>query len=169
MRCDLSNSLIWLFSTPLCTFQGLDLDLLCVASSSLSRGSDLINLFVGGLICLPTCVCIVQPCWVRVLKFPIIQETSSVQPMTACLHSLFAHCSWYVSPSLSRLFHLCAGFVYQTLHKFFHWVFPLCAKSGCLLVAKTKYLSSLNPSKTKNTTHTLPHAQFNNKISLIKL
>lgn len=42
---DLSDSLIWLSSTPPCTFQALDLDLHLVVSSSLSGGGELINLF----------------------------------------------------------------------------------------------------------------------------
>lgn len=108
VQFNLPDSIIWLSSTPPCTFQDLDLDLHFVASSSLSGEETWLTYLTStreirdGFISPPQhmYVCIFQPCWICVLKFLTIQDTSSVR--LDCFREGQSVCTAYllIAPSI---------------------------------------------------------------------
>lgn len=108
-QVDLSDSLVQLFSTRLFTFLGLDINF--DASNSLSVGRDLINWFdhyswkTNRAHFTPhmSAHSVLWNLYVSISVYPgnILSDTWLFLWVTACLHSLFAYCSWYIFTSLS--------------------------------------------------------------------
>lgn len=116
---DLSDSLIQLFSTRLCTSQDLDINF--DANRSLSVEGDLINWFddyswktnrphltphmFASFFSLVESVCLNFCLFRRRLQW----DTWLLLWVTACLHGLFVYCSWYIFVQLQHFIYVLVG------------------------------------------------------------
>lgn len=166
-QVDLSDSLVQLFSTRLCTFLGLDIDF--DASTSLSVGRDLINWFDDYSWKtnrahlpphMPASFSLTESVYPgNTLSETVRHLTSSVSDSLSaeliCLMLLV-----YIYKSLATSFHLCAGCVYHMIHTF-HWGFLYILYPHFFFLAESfrNVVDSLNSSNNENTTLTLVYTK----------